>query len=148
MTLLIRKLEFTDHDAWLELWHQYLIFYNHTLSTEQTQLTWNRLLADTGPIYARVAQLEDKVVGFTHYSFTHSTWEHSPAVYVEDLFVSPSSRNSGVARALASELEHIASGAGSQRLHWITQHHNAAARKLYDELGELTEFIVYEKNLG
>lgn len=148
MTLLIRKLESSDYEPWLELWKQYLVFYNHSLSPEQTQLTWDRLLADAGPIYARVAQLDEKVVGFTHYSFTHSTWEHSPAVYVEDLFVAPSSRHSGVARALAAELENIASGAGSQRLHWITQHHNVAARKLYDELGELTEFIVYEKNLG
>ena len=148
MTLLIRRLEVSDSTAWLELWNQYLVFYNQSLSNEQTQLTWNRLLADAGPIYARVAELDEKVVGFTHYSFTHSTWEHSPAVYVEDLFVSPSSRNSGVARALAAELESIAVGAGSRRLHWITQHHNVTARKLYDELGELTDFIVYEKNLG
>lgn len=148
MTLLIRKLEPSDFAAWLELWNQYLVFYKHTLPKEQTQLTWDRLLADAGPIYACVAELDTQIVGFTHYSFTHSTWEHSPAVYVEDLFVAPSARNSGVARALAAELESIAVGAGSRRLHWITQHHNVTARKLYDELGELTDFIVYEKNLG
>jgi len=143
----VRKIAASDYDDWFSLWQQYLVFYEHELSDEQTSLTWNRLLTGEGPVFGIVAERDGRVIGFTHYSFTYSTWEDSPAIYVEDLFVDPKVRESGVAHSLAEELVHIAKNAGVQRLHWMTQHHNATARKLYDQLGTLTEFIVYEKNL-
>lgn len=147
MTLLVRPFIPEDYDRWRELWNQYLVFYKHELSDEQTVLTWQRLLANAGPVYGFVAELDGDVVGFTHHSFTHSTWEANPAIYVEDLFVDPAVRGNGVARALATNLFEVATQANAQRVHWLTQAENKTARALYDQLGELTEFVVYERHL-
>jgi GNAT superfamily N-acetyltransferase len=147
MSEIVRQPTHSDHEDWLNLWRQYLVFYEHELTDQQTELTWQRLLSQDGPVYGIVVERDGAVIGFAHYSFTHSTWEEHAAIYVEDLFVDPSVRQSGVAHALAAKLGEIAVNAGVSRLHWMTQSHNVTARKLYDELGTLTEFIVYEKYL-
>lgn len=147
MTLVVRPFAPSDFARWNELWQQYLVFYQHELSTEQTAITWQRLVDGNGPVNGFLAELDGRVVGFTHHSFTHSTWEENPAVYVEDLFVDPEVRGHGVARALAMNLLGVAKAADAPRLHWMTQSHNETARKLYDQVGELTEFIVYERHI-
>lgn len=147
MTVTIRQFTPSDKEQWNALWQQYLVFYQHELSDEQTELTWQRLVSGEGPVYGFLAEVDGTVVGFTHHSFTHSTWEKNPAIYVEDLFVDPAVRGHGVARALSMNLFEVAKAADAPRLHWITQHHNATARALYDQVGELTEFVVYERHL-
>lgn len=147
MSLIIRPFSPQDRESWFSLWQQYLVFYKHELSTEQTQLTWNRLLSNEGPIFGFLAELDGAVVGFTHHSFTHSTWEANPAMYVEDLFVDPSVRQHGAARALAENLFEVATAQNAPRVHWITQSHNTTARAFYDQVGDLTEFVLYERQL-
>ncbi len=44
MTLTIRAIEEKDKDQWLKLWASYLEFYKSTISSEQTELTWKRLI--------------------------------------------------------------------------------------------------------
>lgn len=147
MPVLIRSFAPQDRNEWDALWQEYLVFYKHELSDEQTELTWQRLVSNEGPIFGFLAELHGEVVGFTHHSFTHSTWEKYPAIYVEDLYVKPSVRGNGIARALAQNLFEVAQASGVERVHWITQHHNATARALYDQVGELTDFVVYERHL-
>lgn len=147
MTVTIRPVVPSDRKPWNELWQQYLVFYEHELSDEQTELTWQRLVEGNGPVFGYIAELDGEVVGFTHHSYTHSTWEANPAVYVEDLFVDPTVRGNGVARSLAMNLLDVARSTDAPRLHWITQHHNETARKLYDQVGTLTDFIVYEHHI-
>lgn len=145
MTVTIRRFEAADKNQWNALWQQYLVFYEHTLSDAQTDLTWSRLLTHSGPIFGLAAEENGTLVGFTHYSFTHSTWEEHPDIYLEDLFVDPSTRGSGVGRALIDAVTQIAKDAKASRVHWITQQHNTTARKLYDTLATLSEFVIYEK---
>lgn len=145
MTLEIRSFQPEDRDQWFDLWRQYLVFYEHELPEDISELTWKRLLAGDGPFYGLLAVHDDAVVGFAHYSFTHTTWEELPDVYGEDLFVSPAARSLGIGRALIEALTEVAQCAGASRLHWITQEGNHTARKLYDSLGSRTEFIIYER---
>jgi len=146
MTTVIRSFRPEDRAPWLDLWKQYLVFYEHELPDEITELTWTRLLAGDGPFYGLLAEQDGQVVGFAHYSFTHTTWEALPDVYGEDLFVSPSARGAGIGRALIEALTSVAREAGASRLHWITQEGNATARKLYDSLGSKSEFVIYERS--
>lgn len=145
MTVEIRSFRPDDYEQWLNLWKQYLVFYQHDLSDDITELTWQRLVAGTGPVFGVLAVRGDEILGFAHYSFTHTTWEALPDVYGEDLFVRPDARQEGVGRALIDALTDIASQAGASRLHWITQESNATARRLYDALGTRSEFVIYER---
>lgn len=148
MDMRIRPLQLEDKAEWLPLWHQYLVFYQHELSDEQTLLTFERLASGEGPVFGLAAFDSDRMLGFAHYSFTFSTWEKNAAVYLEDLFVEPDARSRGVARALIDAVGAEAQRLGAERLHWITQASNERARRLYDQIATLSEFVIYEQQLG
>lgn len=146
MTVRIRKIHHDNEHAWRTLWRAYLAFYEHDLPAEQTNRTWNTLLADQGPYFGRVAELNGEIVGFAHFSRTVSTWEEYPDFYLEDLFVDTTVRGLGVGRALIDEVTRIACNQDASRVHWITKASNTTARKLYDDLATLSDFVIYERS--
>ena len=121
------------------------MFYETSLSEYQTELTWGRLIDPQFGIHALVAEFEGELVGFAHYSFTHSTWAKNQDVYLEDLFVKPSVRGQGLGKLLILGLDVIAKSEGSREVYWETHNNNQAARKLYDSVGQLSEFVKYSR---
>ena len=95
MNLKIREIEITDKDRWLKLWNGYLVFYKASLPESQTDLTWQRLFDPSFNVNGLVAELDGKVVGFTHFLFRPSTWSINDYCYLEDLFVDSEIRGKG-----------------------------------------------------
>ena len=87
----------------------------------------------------------DAPVGFAHLVFHSSTWSADLYCYLEDLFVDPGSRGSGVARQLIEAVYEEADRRGAARVYWETQEFNSPARSLYDVVAHRTSFIVYER---
>ena len=96
MTLTIRAIEEKDKDQWLKLWAGYLEFYKSTISSEQTALTWKRLINNELKMFGFVAESEEGVIGFTHCLFRPSTWTETDYCYLEDLFVDSNIRGKGI----------------------------------------------------
>ena len=138
----------TDRERWLEMWAGYLEFYETSLSTGQTDLTWSRLLDPGCNMNGVVAEYGTEVVGFAQYVMRVSSWEECESCYLEDLFVDPEVRGKGVGEALIAEVARIAREQKSPSLHWKTNEHNATARRLYDKVANKTPFIEYEIDLG
>ena len=143
MTLNIRALESTDRQQWDALWDGYLTFYKADISAEQTELTWARLLDPGFGLHGLVAESDGRLVGLAHYSYTISSWQVNPDIYLEDLFVDSSVRGQGVGRALIEHLDGVAKLQGCEHLWWQTHKDNAVARRLYDSVGQLSEFVKY-----
>jgi len=141
MSITIRPITLSDNARWLELFKEYIIFYKSKVSDEQFELTWQRLHSDFN-MYGLIAEKDGQIVGLAHYIFRPSTWEVEDYCYLEDLFVDPKVRSTGVGRALISELEKIATAKGSKRLYWTTAPDNEVARKLYDKVA-ITDFVQY-----
>lgn len=76
-----------------------------------------------------------RAVGFALYFFTYSTFEGRPTLYLEDLFVEPSRRGSGVGTALLRRLAQTASARGCARMEWTALDWNTTARTFYENLG-------------
>ena len=148
MTLTIRAIEEKDKDQWLKLWAGYLEFYKSTISSEQTELTWKRLINNEQKIFGFVAESEEGVIGFTHCLFRPSTWTETDYCYLEDLFVDPSIRGKGVGRALMSKVVELAKEKNSKRVYWTTQEFNKTARVLYDSIIPVSEFVQYRLPLN
>ena len=142
MSIKIRPIELGDKDRWLELFKEYIVFYKSSLSNEQFELTWQRINSEFN-IKGLVAEVENKIVGFTHYIWRPSTWEVEDFCYLEDLYVDPKNRKSGVGRALIKAVEEIAIAKGSKRLYWTTAPDNETARKLYDKVA-ITDRVQYK----
>jgi GNAT superfamily N-acetyltransferase len=143
LSLKIRLIELKDKDRWLELWSGYLEFYKSTLSPEQTELTWQRLLKNESKMFGFVAESDNKVIGFTHCLFRPTTWAETDYCYLEDLFVDPNLRNSGAGRALMEKVIDFAKENKSKRVYWTTQEFNHSARVLYDSITAVSEFVQY-----
>jgi GNAT superfamily N-acetyltransferase len=143
LNLTIRALQEKDKSQWLKLWAGYLEFYKSTISSEQTELTWKRLINNEQKMFGFVAETKEGVIGFTHCLFRPSTWTETDYCYLEDLFVDPNIRGKGIGRALMNRVIELAKEKKSRRVYWTTQEFNKTARVLYDSITPVSEFVQY-----
>ena len=73
--------------------------------------------------------------GFALFFHNFSTFEGRPGLYLEDLFVRPAARGSGLGRALLAYLAGLAVERGCARLEWSVLDWNAPAIGFYEKLG-------------
>jgi GNAT superfamily N-acetyltransferase len=140
---MIDRLTEADQPRWTELWTAYLAFYDTVLPPEQFDYTWKRLMAGSD-LHAFALRHEGRMVGLVHYLFHESAWTMQPVVYLQDLFVDAAVRGTGGGRKLIEAVGDVARQAGTTRMYWMTQTHNATARQLYDRLAKHSGFIRYE----
>ena len=89
-----------------------------------------------GP-YAEVliGEVDGAAQGFALFFHNFSTFEGKPGVYLEDLFVRPAARGSGLGKALLSRLAAIAVERDCARLEWSVLDWNEPAIGFYKALG-------------
>ncbi len=98
--------------------------------------------------FAEVAIAEDRAgeaLGFALFFHNFSTFVGLPGIYLEDLFVRPPHRGSGVGRALLEHLARVAVERGCGRLEWAVLDWNEPAIGFYQRLGAQAndEWTVY-----
>jgi GNAT superfamily N-acetyltransferase len=147
--MMIRGLTAADYDAWLPLWQAYLRFYRGEASDEVTRETFRRLTGGLDGMTGLVAEdpsgEDGGLAGLAHLVFHPSTWASQSYCYLEDLYVAPSARGSGLSRQLIDAVYAEADRRGAVRTYWETQEYNGAARSLYDLVAHRTSFVVYER---
>jgi GNAT superfamily N-acetyltransferase len=88
---------------------------------------------------AHVAELDGEVVGFALWYVTFSTWKGRPGLWLEDLFVRPSARGTGLGRQLLRTLAAIAVERDYARFEWWVLDWNTPAQGFYESLGARPE---------
>ena len=96
-------------------------------------------------VYALVAEDAGEVVGFALYFRNFSTWGGVHGIYLEDLYVAPEHRGSGLGKALLVALAEIAVQRGYARLEWAVLNWNQPSIEFYRALGAvpMDEWTVY-----
>lgn len=146
MSFAIRQLAAEDRGQWETLWDGYVAFYQSTIPSTVTDLTWSRLLDPEAPILGFCAARPDNtLLGIAHYLFHQVTWSAGPRCYIEDLFTAPDARGLGVGRALIQSAYAAADARGADQVYWLTQDFNLTARRLYDKVAIATSFIKYRR---
>ena len=84
---------------------------------------------------AIIARVEGEAVGFALFFGTFSTFVGKPGIWLEDLFVVPTHRRSGIGKALLCAVAEIAVRRGCGRLEWSVLDWNEPAIKLYRKIG-------------
>lgn len=137
-----------DFEQWLPLWLGYNAFYERVGPTAPTdkliENTWKRFFIEDAPVYALVAESDDRLVGLAHYLFHLNTSMVEPVCYMQDLFTDGAKRGSGVGRALIDHVYDKARDYGSSQVYWHTHETNQTAMKLYDKMADHSGFVVYE----
>jgi GNAT superfamily N-acetyltransferase len=92
-----------------------------------------------------IAELSGEPVGFALFFQSYSTFLARPGLYLEDLFVRPAARGSGVGAALMSACARIAVQRHYGRFEWSVLDWNEPALTFYERLGakRIADWIVH-----
>ena len=82
-----------------------------------------------------IGELDGVPSGFALFFHNFSTFEGHPGVWLEDLFVLPAARRSGLGRKLLGEVARIAVERGCARMEWSVLDWNMMAINFYRSLG-------------
>lgn len=130
----IRSAQAGDEAAWRGLWADFAAFYGVTLPEEVTAATWARIQTPSHPMGLRVALADGTMRGFALHVAHASSWSPGDDCYLEDLYVAPEARGTGLGRALIEDLRALCRENGWSRLYWMTDRDNSRARALYDSI--------------
>jgi GNAT superfamily N-acetyltransferase len=141
----IRGLQATDWEQWQPLWADYLSFYRAGMPDATTRDTFARLSGGSNDMFGLLAiDQRGAAAGLAHCVVHPTTWTREPICYLEDLFVAPSGRGTGLGRSLLERAKALSVERGAVHLYWHTQAYNGRARSLYDQVARSTSFVVYE----
>ena len=84
---------------------------------------------------ALIGEVEGEPAGFALFFHNFSTFLGRPGIYLEDLYVRPEFRGSGLGRALLAYLARLALERGCGRLEWSVLDWNEPAIGLYKSVG-------------
>jgi len=85
-----------------------------------------------------IAEWLGEPAGFAFYFWNYSTWQGKPGLYLEDLFVRPRFRGTGIGKALLVHLARVAIKNNCGRLVWQVLDWNTPAIEFYQSLGAET----------
>lgn len=86
-------------------------------------------------VFADVAEIDGEVVGMAMWFYTFSTWTGRHGIWLEDLFVQPAHRGSGLGKALLLGLAKRCVEQDLPRLEWTVLDWNEPAIGFYRSLG-------------
>ncbi|HVW79315.1 MAG TPA: GNAT family N-acetyltransferase [Mycobacteriales bacterium] len=85
--------------------------------------------------FCHVAEDDGEVVGFALWFLNFSTWKGRHGIYLEDLFVRPAARGTGLGKALLTTLVDLARERGYGRVEWSVLDWNTPAQDFYRSIG-------------
>jgi GNAT superfamily N-acetyltransferase len=143
---MIRPATEGDVPALVQLIHDLAEYERSPGSVEIGPVQLREALFGPSPaVFAHVAEDNGVVVGMAIWFLTFSTWTGTHGIYLEDLYVQPEARQSGVGRQLVAALASVAEGAGYRRIDWSVLTWNETALRFYRSLGAhpMDEWIGY-----
>jgi GNAT superfamily N-acetyltransferase len=134
----IRRATASDVAAMVTLVHE---LAEYERAPGQCHLTADQLhtalFRESPALFAHVAELDGTVVGCALWFLNFSTWDGVHGIYLEDLFVRPSARGSGLGKALLVALAEECVRQGYSRLQWWVLDWNEPAIGFYKSLGAI-----------
>ena len=107
-----------------------------TLTQEQLHAA---LFGPTPALFGHVAEVEGpdgpEVVGCALWFLNFSTWRGVHGVYLEDLYVRPEHRGTGLGKALLAALAAVCVERGYARLEWVVLDWNEPSIRFYRSIG-------------
>lgn len=132
----LRAAEPRDLDAIVQLIRELAEFehLSHLLEVTPSKLE-PHLFGPEPAAECLVGEVGGEVVGFALYFRNFSTFLAKPGLYLEDLYVRPAHRRSGLGKAMLIHLAQLACERGYGRFDWTVLNWNDDAIRFYEKLG-------------
>ena len=146
----VRPVEAGEFEPWTRLFRGYADFYHWPTSDEHQRQIWGWIHDDHG-IEALVAVAVDELggergepQGLAHLREWVRPLRGVTSGYLDDLYVEPSARGTGVVEALFAEINRLAIERDWAVVRWTTADDNYRARAVYDKRATRTTWITYD----
>lgn len=93
------------------------------------------LFGDKPVVEALIGEIEGETVGFALFFTNFSTFLAKPGLYLEDLYVRPAHRGSGLGKGILTRLAQIALERDYGRFEWSVLEWNETAIRFYERMG-------------
>ena len=90
-------------------------------------------------VFAHVAEVDGEVVGCALWFLSFSTWTGTHGIWLEDLYVTPAQRGSGLGQELLRTLADICVERGYHRLEWWVLDWNTPSIGFYESIGAVAQ---------
>lgn len=132
----VRRIQPADVPAVVRLVHELAAYEREPESCALTEEDLHQaLFGDTPGVFGLVAVAGTEVVGCAIWFLNFSTWRGVHGIYLEDLYVKPEFRGSGLGRALLQALARECVERDLGRLEWAVLDWNEPAIAFYRSLG-------------
>jgi GNAT superfamily N-acetyltransferase len=141
----IRRVRESDVDAVVGLVYE---LAKYEKAPDECHLTAGQLhtalFGEAPALFGHVAEVDGEIVGCALWFLNFSTWRGVHGIYLEDLYVTPEQRGSGLGKALLAALAAECERRGYARLEWWVLNWNPAT-EFYSSLGAvpMDEWTVY-----
>ncbi len=133
----IRRIRPDDVDAAVQLVYD---LAEYERAPDECHLTREQLhtalFGENPAVFGHIAEVDGRIVGFALWFLNFSTWRGTHGIYLEDLFVLPDQRGSGLGKALLAALAAECVERGYARLEWSVLDWNPAT-EFYKALGAI-----------
>ncbi|WP_020573879.1 GNAT family N-acetyltransferase [Actinopolymorpha alba] len=134
----VRRVRESDVDAVVALIHELAAYERAADECHLRAAQLREALFGAAPaLFAHVAEVDGVVVGCAVWFLNFSTWRGTHGIYLEDLYVQPAHRGSGLGKALLTALAEECVRRGYARLEWSVLDWNAPSIDFYKALGAL-----------
>jgi len=143
--LIVEKLKSSDRTEWSMLYKGYAEFYKMPMNDDILDKVWSWIFDKEIKFYAiGIKSSEGELIGFMHFREMPSPLRGSLVGFLDDLYIHPDFRGSGAVQLLFKELKSIAKANNWPYVRWITGSDNYRARKVYDKLSGVIDFVTYQ----
>ena len=143
---MIRKAKISDVQAIYDLIVELAVYEKEPDAVVASVEHIQENLFGANPVaYCHVAEVDGQVVGIAIWFLNYSTWLGKAGLYLEDLFVKPEFRGSGLGLSLMKTLAQVCVDRGYERFQWWVLDWNEPSINFYKSIGAeaMDEWTVY-----
>lgn len=145
MNIVVFELSVDDRKEWENLYYGYADFYQVPMDQDILNTVWSWVFDKNNQFHALVAKDDyGNYLGLMHYRAMPSPIRGKLVGFLDDLYVKPESRGTGVVDALYKALNDSALDKGWPFVRWITAENNYRGRGVYDKLSDRTQWVTYQ----
>lgn len=138
-----------DESQWRDLYAGYRDFYALEPDSAVVDRVWSWIRDPGHETRAFVAATADgELAGLAHVRRFARPSSGTTGLWLDDLFTRPDLRGAGIGRLLVDAVASVAAEEKLSVVRWITDEHNAAARRLYDTVATATPWVTYDRSVA